>query len=166
MPNAQFKIELLPLEQFSPSGMDSVRFLFSANKGKELRDVEKVASGGELSRLMLVIKAQIAKLTELPTIIFDEIDTGVSGQVAGKVAELVLRISASMQVIMITHLPQIASRGNTHFLVYKEDQKNKTITRMRQLKPEERVEEIARMISMGQPGSSALKTAAELLQGQ
>jgi DNA repair protein RecN (Recombination protein N) len=166
MPSAQFKIEILPTEQFSPSGMDSVRFLFSANKGKELRDVEKVASGGELSRLMLVIKAQIAKLTELPTIIFDEIDTGVSGQVAGKVAELVLRISASMQVIMITHLPQIASRGNTHFLVYKVENKNNTITSMRQLKPKERVEEIARMISMGQPGSSALKTAAELLQGQ
>ncbi len=166
MPSAQFKIEILPTEQFSPSGMDSVRFLFSANKGKELRDVEKVASGGELSRLMLVIKAQIAKLTELPTIIFDEIDTGVSGQVAGKVAELVLRISASMQVIMITHLPQIASRGNTHFLGYKEENKNNTITSMRQLKPKERVEEIARMISMGQPGSSALKTAAELLQGQ
>ncbi|HXB11024.1 MAG TPA: DNA repair protein RecN [Bacteroidia bacterium] len=166
MPSAQFKIEILPTEQFSPSGMDSVRFLFSANKGKELRDVEKVASGGELSRLMLVIKAQIAKLTELPTIIFDEIDTGVSGQVAGKVAELVLRISSSMQVIMITHLPQIASRGNTHFLVYKEENKNNTITSMRQLKPKERVEEIARMISMGQPGSSALKTAAELLQGQ
>ncbi len=164
MPNAQFKIALLQSEQVGPNGSDSVSFLFSANKGKELREVEKVASGGELSRLMLVIKAQVARLAELPTIIFDEIDTGVSGQVAGKVAELVLRISTSMQVIMITHLPQIASRGNTHFLVYKEEKKNKTLTRLRRLSPEERVEEIARMISMGKPGASALNTAAELLQ--
>lgn len=165
MPNAQLKIELLPLEQYSASGMDAVKFLFSANKGKELREVEKVASGGEMSRLMLVIKALIAKLSDMPTIIFDEIDTGVSGNVAGKIAELVLKISSSMQVIMITHLPQIASRGNTHFLVYKEDHKDKTVTLIKQLKPEERVEEIARMISMGKPGSAALKTASELLQG-
>jgi DNA repair protein RecN (Recombination protein N) len=164
MPNARFKIDLLPLTELSNSGADDVRFMFSANKGKDLREVEKVASGGELSRLMLVIKALVAKLTDMPTIIFDEIDTGVSGQVAGQVAELVLKISSSMQVIMITHLPQIASRGNTHFMVYKEDQKNKTVTRIRQLSPEERVEEIARMISMGKPGSSAIKTATELLQ--
>ncbi|MGP8216140.1 MAG: DNA repair protein RecN [Bacteroidia bacterium] len=164
MPNAKFKIELLPLEALSALGADAVRFLFSANKGKELREVEKVASGGELSRLMLVIKALVARLTDMPTIIFDEIDTGVSGQVAGQVAELVLKISSSMQVIMITHLPQIASRGNTHFLVYKEDQKHKTVTCIKQLSPEERVEEIARMISMGKPGASAIKTATELLQ--
>lgn len=163
MPNARFKIDLLPLAELSTLGTDDVRFMFSANKGKDLREVEKVASGGELSRLMLVIKALVAKLTDMPTIIFDEIDTGVSGQVAGQVAELVLKISSSMQVIMITHLPQIASRGNTHFMVYKEDQKNKTVTRIRQLSPEERVEEIARMISMGKPGSSAIKTATELL---
>jgi len=166
MPNAQLKIELETLPEFSATGTDGVRFMFSANKGKELREVEKVASGGEMSRLMLVIKALIAKLTDMPTIIFDEIDTGVSGAVAGKIAELVLKISSSMQVIMITHLPQIASRGNTHFLVYKEDDKHRTLTRIKQLKPEERVEEIARMISMGKPGTSALKTASELLQGQ
>lgn len=164
MPHAQFKIQLKHTEQFGPHGNDSLSFLFSANKGKELREIEKVASGGELSRLMLVIKARIARLTELPTIIFDEIDTGVSGAVAGKVAELVLRISSSMQVIMITHLPQIASRGNTHFLVYKEDKRNKTNTYLRKLSPEERIEEIARMISMGKPGTHALNTAAELLQ--
>ncbi|NNM94124.1 MAG: DNA repair protein RecN [Bacteroidia bacterium] len=163
MPHAQFKIVLSPSGEFTPSGTDQISFLFSANKGMALREVEKVASGGELSRLMLVIKSRIAKLTELPTIIFDEIDTGVSGQIAGKVAELVLRISASIQVIMITHLPQIASRGNTHFLVYKEEKKNKTLTCLRRLSPDERVEEIARMISMGKPGASALNTAAELL---
>ncbi len=163
MPNARVKIDMSVITELASMGTDDVKFMFSANKGKDLREVEKVASGGELSRLMLVIKALVAKLTDMPTIIFDEIDTGVSGAVAGQVAELVLKISSSMQVIMITHLPQIASRGNTHFLVYKEDQKNKTVTCIKQLSPDERVEEIARMISMGKPGSSAIKTATELL---
>ncbi|HTA82624.1 MAG TPA: DNA repair protein RecN, partial [Bacteroidia bacterium] len=163
MPNARVKIDMSVLTELASMGTDNVKFMFSANKGKDLREVEKVASGGELSRLMLVIKALVAKLTDMPTIIFDEIDTGVSGAVAGQVAELVLKISSSMQVVMITHLPQIASRGNTHFLVYKEDQKNKTVTCIKQLSPDERVEEIARMISMGKPGSSAIKTATELL---
>jgi DNA repair protein RecN (Recombination protein N) len=163
MPNARVKIDMSVITELAAMGTDDVKFMFSANKGKDLREVEKVASGGELSRLMLVIKALVAKLTDMPTIIFDEIDTGVSGAVAGQVAELVLKISSSMQVVMITHLPQIASRGNTHFLVYKEDQKNKTVTCIKQLSPDERVEEIARMISMGKPGSSAIKTATELL---
>ncbi len=166
MPDAQFKIERLTLENFGSNGMDDVKFLFSANKGKDLREVEKVASGGELSRVMLVIKSLIAKYTELPAIIFDEIDSGVSGKVAGQVAELVLKISKSMQVIMITHLPQIASRGDAHFLVYKDNVKNKTVTHIKQLTPDERVEEIARMISSGKPGQSALKTASELLEGK
>src|SRR6185312_11117573 len=166
MPDAQFKIERESTGNFGNYGTDAVRFLFSANKGKELREVEKVASGGELSRVMLVIKSLIAKYTELPAIIFDEIDSGVSGKVAGQVAELVLQISKSMQVIMITHLPQIASRGEAHFLVYKESQHNKTVTQIKKLLPEERVEEIARMISSDKPGSSALKTASELLEGK
>lgn len=166
MPDARFTIELQSLENFGLYGMDGVKFLFSANKGKELREVEKVASGGELSRVMLVIKSLIAKYTELPAIIFDEIDSGVSGKVAGQVAELVLKISKSMQVIMITHLPQVASRGHAHFLVYKENEKGKTVTRIKQLSPGERVEEIARMISSGNPGISALKTATELLEGK
>jgi DNA repair protein RecN (Recombination protein N) len=166
MPDAQFKIEIHPVEDFGNYGTDTVDFLFSANKGKELREVEKVASGGELSRVMLVIKALIAKYTELPTIIFDEIDSGVSGKVAGQVAELVLQISKAMQVIMITHLPQIAGKGDAHFLVYKENVNNKTVTNIKQLSSAERVEEIARMISNDKPGSSALKTAEELLQGK
>ena len=166
MPDAQFKIERTSIENFGNYGTDEVKFLFSANKGKELREVEKVASGGELSRVMLVIKALIAKYTELPAIIFDEIDSGVSGKVAGQVAELVLQISKAMQVIMITHLPQIASRGDAHFLVYKENEKNKTVTRIKQLSPGERIEEIARMISSGKPGTSALKTASEMLEGK
>jgi DNA repair protein RecN (Recombination protein N) len=163
MPDAQFKIDRQPIENFTNNGMDEVKFLFSANKGKDIREVEKVASGGELSRVMLVIKSLIAKYTELPAIIFDEIDSGVSGKVAAQVADLVLKISKAMQVIMITHLPQIASRGDAHFLVYKENVKNKTVTRIKRLSPGERIEEIARMISSGKPGSSALKTASELL---
>jgi DNA repair protein RecN (Recombination protein N) len=166
MPDAQFKIDRQSLGNFTYTGMDSVKFLFSANKGKEMREVEKVASGGELSRVMLVIKSLIAKYTELPAIIFDEIDSGVSGKVAAQVADLVLKISRSMQVIMITHLPQIASRGDAHFLVYKENVKNKTVTRIKKLSAGERIEEIARMISSGKPGSSALKTAEELLEGK
>ncbi len=167
MPDAQFKIERYALENFGNHGMDAVKFLFSANRGKEMREMEKVASGGELSRVMLVIKSLIAKYTELPAIIFDEIDSGVSGKVAAQVAGLVLKISQAMQVIMITHLPQIASRGDAHFLVYKENVKNKTVTRIKRLSPGERIEEIARMISSGKPGSSALKTASELLgEGQ
>ncbi len=163
MPDAQFKIERQTVEHFTTNGTDAVKFLFSANKGKDLREVEKVASGGELSRVMLVIKSLIAKYTELPAIIFDEIDSGVSGKVAGQVAELVLKISKSMQVIMITHLPQIASKGDAHFLVYKNNEKNKTVTHIRRLLSGERIEEIARMISNDKPGSSALKTASELL---
>lgn len=166
MPDAQFKIDRQSVESFGSYGTDTVQFLFSANKGKELREVEKVASGGELSRVMLVIKSLIAKYTDLPAIIFDEIDSGVSGKVAGQMAELVLQISKSMQVIMITHLPQIASRGNAHFHVYKENDKNKTVTRIKRLSPGERIEEIARMISNGKPGISALKTASELLEGK
>jgi DNA repair protein RecN (Recombination protein N) len=166
MPDVQFKIELVTLTQFTQAGMDGVKFLFSANKGKELREVEKIASGGEMSRVMLVIKSLIAKYMELPAIIFDEIDAGVSGKVAGQVADLVLKISASMQVIMITHLPQIAGKGDSHFKVYKENEKNRTVTRIKQLAPNERVEEIARMISTDTPGSAALKTASELLHGK
>ncbi len=166
MPDAQFKIERITVENFTNTGTDAVRFLFSANKGKDLREVEKVASGGELSRVMLVIKSLIAKYTELPAIIFDEIDSGVSGKVAGQVAELVFKISKSMQVMMITHLPQIASKGDAHFLVYKNNEKNKTVTHIKRLTSGERIEEIARMISTDKPGSSALKTASELLEGK
>ncbi len=166
MPDAQFKIERVTVENFTNSGTDAVHFLFSANKGKDLREVEKVASGGELSRVMLVIKSLIAKYTELPAIIFDEIDSGVSGKVAGQVAELVFKISKSMQVMMITHLPQIASKGDAHFLVYKNNEKNKTVTHIKRLTSGERIEEIARMISTDKPGSSALKTASELLEGK
>lgn len=163
MPNAQLKVEHAVLEAFNTDGIDKVRFLFSANKGSEFKELNKVASGGELSRLMLSIKSLIAKLAALPTIIFDEIDTGVSGDVADKVGSIMEQMSSSIQVMAITHLPQIASKGNAHLFVYKEDVENRTISRMRKLKKDERVQEIAKMLSTGTPTSAAIKNAKELL---
>lgn len=163
MPNAQLKIEHTAGETLTADGIDKVRFLFSANKGSEFRELNKVASGGELSRLMLSIKSLIAKLAALPTIIFDEIDTGVSGDVADKVGSIMEQMSGSMQVIAITHLPQIASKGSSHLFVYKEDVDDRTLSRIRKLKKDERVQEIAKMLSTGTPTSAAIKNAKELL---
>jgi DNA repair protein RecN (Recombination protein N) len=163
MPNAQLKIEQTDLETFSLNGKDKVNFLFSANKGSDFKELNKVASGGELSRLMLSIKSLIAKLTALPTIIFDEIDTGVSGDVADKVGSIMNSISSSMQVITITHLPQIASKGKSHLFVYKEDKNNKTYSNIRKLTTDERIQEIAKMLSTGNPTTAAINNAKELL---
>jgi DNA repair protein RecN len=145
------------------SGKDRVEFLFTANKGQEPQPVGKVASGGELSRLMLAIKSLIAKTSALPTIIFDEIDTGISGEVALKVADIMERLAAHMQVMAITHLPQIAAKGKTHFKVYKTDAADKTVTNIMQLEQSDRVVELAQMLSGANPGESALRHAAELL---
>ncbi|QEC77879.1 DNA repair protein RecN [Mucilaginibacter ginsenosidivorax] len=147
----------------SENGVDHVRFLFSANKGHSLAEMSKVASGGELSRLMLSIKSIIAKYTALPTIIFDEIDTGVSGEVANKVGTIMERLADNLQVITITHLPQIASKGKNHYFVYKDDSAATTYTRMKQLDSQERILEIAKMLSGDKPGESALQNARELL---
>ncbi|PJJ83649.1 DNA repair protein RecN [Mucilaginibacter auburnensis] len=144
-------------------GANAVRFLFSANKGHALAEMSKVASGGELSRLMLAIKALIAKYTALPTIIFDEIDTGVSGEVANRVGIIMEQLAQNLQVITITHLPQIASKGKAHYYVYKDDSSTATYTRIKQLSNNERVTEIAKMLSGDNPGESALKNAKELL---
>jgi DNA repair protein RecN (Recombination protein N) len=138
-------------------------FLFSANKGHALADMSKVASGGELSRLMLSIKSIIAEYTALPTIIFDEIDTGVSGEVANKVGQVMERLAQNLQVITITHLPQIAGKGKSHYFVYKDDTDAATKTRIKKLSDEERVLEIAKMLSGDKPGESALQNARELL---
>ncbi|RWY49447.1 DNA repair protein RecN [Mucilaginibacter gilvus] len=146
-----------------PNGMDTIRFLFSANKGHALADMSKVASGGELSRLMLSIKSIIAEYTALPTIIFDEIDTGVSGEVANKVGQVMERLAQNLQVITITHLPQIAGKGNSHYFVYKDDSESATKTRIKKLSENERVLEIAKMLSGDKPGESALQNARELL---
>ena len=164
MPNAQLKIDQQPLETFTVSGTDKINFLFSANKGSDFKELNKVASGGELSRLMLSIKSLIAQLTALPTIIFDEIDTGVSGDVADKVGSIMNAMAAKMQVITITHLPQIASKGSSHLFVYKEDKNNKTYSNIKKLTNDERVQEIAKMLSTGKPTEAAISNARELLK--
>jgi DNA repair protein RecN (Recombination protein N) len=164
IPNAQFRVEHILLEMLTEQGIDKLKFLFSANKGSELKEISKVASGGELSRLMLSIKSLIAKNTALPTIIFDEIDTGVSGGVAEQVGKLINAMSDSIQVVTITHLPQIASKGNSHFTVYKEEKSGKTFTQLKHLTKEERVREIAKMLSAGKPTEASLKNAEELLK--
>ena len=165
MNNSVLKIEHTPTngKELTKNGTDQIRFLFSANKGHALAEMSKVASGGELSRLMLSIKSIIAKYTALPTIIFDEIDTGVSGEVANKVGIIMERLAQNLQVITITHLPQIASKGNSHYFVYKDNSGETTNTRIKQLNNDERVVEIAKMLSGDKPGESALQNARELL---
>lgn len=163
MPNAQFRIEHILLETLTEQGIDKVKFLFSANKGSDMKDIYKVASGGELSRLMLCIKSIMAQSTLLPTIVFDEIDTGVSGGVADKMGEMILDMGHFMQVITITHLPQIASKGTSHFTVYKEERAGKTFTQIRSLSKEERITEVAKMLSAGKPTEASIKNAKELL---
>ncbi len=165
MPNAVLQIvnESFPEGKFDTNGNNQIRFLFSANKGQSPLPMNKVASGGELSRLMLSIKSLIAVHTSLPTIIFDEIDTGISGEIALRVGNIMEKLSKNMQVIAITHLPQIASKGNTHFCVYKDDESDITHTKIRELNKEERVMELAKMLSGNNPGESAIQNARELL---
>jgi len=163
MEHAVLKIENKVADDFDQNGIDHIRFLFSANKGHTLAEMSKVASGGELSRLMLAIKSLIASYTALPTIIFDEIDTGVSGEVANKVGQVMEQLSQNLQVITITHLPQIASKGRSHYFVYKDNDASTTYTRIKQLDEKERVLEIAKMLSGDNPGESALQNARELL---
>ena len=163
MPSSKFVIEIIPMKQLTPGGIDDVRFLFSANKGIAVNEVSKVASGGELSRLMLTVKSMVSRKNLLPTIIFDEIDNGVSGEIAGKVGTILKTMSAGMQVIVITHLPQIAGKGVHHFSVYKSEGDHVTMTRIRKLKNNERVEEIARMMSNEKVTPAAMKAAKELL---
>ncbi len=165
MPNANLKIECnaLPEMEFNQTGKDFVRFLFSANKGVSSAEISKVASGGELSRLMLCLKAMVAKLIDMPTVIFDEIDTGVSGETAFKIGKLMQDFSKSRQLIAISHLPQIASRGEEHFFVSKEIVAKKTFTRVRRLSADERIVEVARMLSGDKPSAIAIENAKELL---
>ncbi len=163
MGNAALKIGLEADRPPGINGFDAVKFLFNANKGHALAEMSKVASGGELSRLMLAIKSLIAQNTALPTIIFDEIDAGVSGEVANKVGQVMEKLAGNLQVIAITHLPQIASKGENHYFVYKDDEGAATNTRIKQLNKDERVTEIAKMLSGDKPGESALQNARELL---
>lgn len=163
MTNAQFRIELKQQLNLGLNGIDDICFLFTANKGSDFKELHKTASGGELSRLMLCLKALLAERTALPTIIFDEIDTGVSGDVADKIGNILCDMGKSMQVIAITHLPQMASKGNTHLFVYKSDVDERTTSNIKSLSQEERINEIAKMLSTGVPTDIALKNAKELL---
>ena len=164
MPNSRFRISFSKLEDFTPSGTDHADFLFSANKQVEPENLAKTASGGELSRVMLSLKSLLTKNTNLPTIIFDEIDAGVSGEVADKVGQILSGMGKYMQVVNITHLPQVASRGTRHYHVYKDDTGDSTVTRIKLLTPDERILEVARLLSGSEVTPTALKNAKELLQ--
>lgn len=163
MPNAQLKIELEPQEEFYSNGQDKISWLLSANKGGHFNELRKAASGGELSRIMLAVKSILATYSNLPTIIFDEIDTGVSGDIAQKMAGILQKMGQVMQVIAITHLPQIAGKGSSHFKIYKEDAANTTITNLKELKGAERVEELAMMLGGKNISDSAVAHAKVLL---
>lgn len=163
MPNAKLVLTQQQLAELSKDGLDEIALLFTANAGQTPAPVSKVASGGELSRLMLAIKALMAQHTSLPTLIFDEIDTGISGETALKVGEVIARLGKNMQVLSITHLPQIAAKGESHYFVYKNEASDKTTTGIRKLTPNERVLAIAEMLSGKNPGESALQNARELL---
>ncbi len=163
MANVQFKVQFSTLDDFSASGTDEIQFLFSANKNQPLKPAGEVASGGEISRLMLSIKSLIAAAKTLPTIIFDEIDTGVSGDIADRMGEVMKQISSHLQVITITHLPQVAGKGETHFRVYKEDDDSSTQTHITELKGDDRIREIARMLSGSHITEQAIANARTLL---
>ena len=163
MPSASFKITLNPIDSFKANGMDELAFLFTANKGSSYGLLKKVASGGELSRIMLVIKAILAKYEKLPTIMFDEIDTGVSGEISNRMADIMRDMSTEMQVFSITHLPQVASKGHHHFKVYKTDETEGTRTNMKKLGYDQRVMEIAEMLGGKDVSDSAMAHAKELL---
>jgi DNA repair protein RecN (Recombination protein N) len=164
MPNAKFRISLTQLQDFTPAGIDQADFLFSANKQIAPENLAKIASGGELSRVMLSLKSLLTKNNNLPTIIFDEIDSGVSGEVADKVGQILAGMGKYMQVINITHLPQVASQGTKHYHVYKDDTDDSTFTRVKLLSPDERILELARLLSGSEVTETAMKNARELLK--
>jgi DNA repair protein RecN (Recombination protein N) len=159
MEDAQFVVDVTETESYTPLGMDSVAYLFTANRTTKPGAVERIASGGELSRIMLALKALIAEKRMLPTVIFDEIDTGVSGRIADAMGDIIARLAESMQIVDITHLPQVASKSGAHFVVYKEEGR----TNIRRLTKTERVGEIAKMLSGSEITDAALKQAKILL---
>lgn len=163
IPNADFKIDFSTTEEFKSNGIDNINFLFSANKGMPFQSLKKSASGGELSRIMMAIKTILSNYIQMPTLMFDEIDTGVSGEIANKMADTMLQLSKNMQVFAITHLPQIAAKGQSHFKVYKQDSGSKTETNLKLLSDNERINEIAQMLSGSSLPSSAIAHAKQLL---
>ena len=163
LPNAQFKFELFSSEEFKNNGTDTLQLLFTANKGLAFGPLKKVASGGEMSRIMLAIKAVLAEYKKLPTIVFDEIDTGVSGEIANKMADIMYQMSKKMQLLSITHLPQIAAKGDSHIKVYKEDANEVTATYLKHLNGDDRIVEIAQMLGGKNLSEAAIANAKELL---
>ena len=163
MPNARFATEARPLDTLSEMGIDTIEFLFDANKSNRFEPLRKVASGGELSRLMLCIKSLVAKKLQLPTLIFDEIDTGISGEAAKQVGGIMKELSASHQLISITHQPQIAAKADAHYFVYKAIEKDTIVTSIRLLNNDERITTIAQMLSGEKPTAAALQNAREMV---
>ena len=163
MPNARFQFEMTSSDNFLTTGKDIVQLQFSANKGTDFGLLKKVASGGEMSRIMLAVKSILANYSKLPTIIFDEIDTGVSGEIAQKMGDIMRRMSQQMQVFAITHLPQIASKGHQHYKVFKSDKEDSTVSELKLLTSEERIIEIAEMLSGKNITDSAINHAKALL---
>jgi DNA repair protein RecN (Recombination protein N) len=164
MPDAVTKVEITQHPSFTFTGIDAIQFLFSANKGMALAPIEKTASGGELSRIMLAIKSIISAASFMPTVIFDEIDTGVSGAMASKVAEVMHDVSLQRQLLTITHLPQIAAQANVHYLIYKDVENEKAVTKLKKIDGMERVAEIAKMMTGNKTGEAAFKAAEELMR--
>jgi DNA repair protein RecN (Recombination protein N) len=162
MPNAKVLLQHNEI-QYDNSGNDQIDFLFSANKGKKPESLKSVASGGEFSRLMLCVKYILAGKTALPTIIFDEIDTGISGEIAIKVSKMMNKMAERHQLIVITHLPQMAANGAAHYYVYKDHSNEKTVSKIRKLTQDERVHEVAQMIGGAKPSQMAFESAKELL---
>ena len=163
MPNAKFNIELNQIDHFVANGKDNLQFLFMANKGSSFNELKKSASGGELSRIMLAIKSILAEYIQLPSIMFDEIDTGVSGEISNKMGAIMKSMSNRMQVFTITHLPQIAAKGDSHFKVFKTDIEDVTHTQLKKLDEEDRIVEIAQMLGGLNITESAMAHAKQLL---
>ena len=163
MPTTSFKINLIETESFLSNGKDELAFLIATNKGSNYENLKKIASGGEMSRIMLAVKSILSNYSNLPTIILDEIDTGVSGEVSNRIASVMSSMSDNMQVIAITHLPQIAAKGNHHYKVYKSEINSKTVTNIKALTENERVEELAEMLSGKEIADSAVVHARQLL---
>ena len=163
MPDVRFVVSIMPATEYTEKGNDVVEFQFSANKNRSVQPVSLIASGGEVSRLMLAIKSLLIRQSDLPTIIFDEIDTGVSGEISGRMGEIMRKMSQSTQLIVITHLPQIASKGNTHYSVYKDNTGTQTETHIRRLTPDQRIKELASLLSGKTITEAAMMNARELL---
>ncbi|HET9745531.1 MAG TPA: hypothetical protein VFP97_07460 [Chitinophagaceae bacterium] len=163
MPNAKIRVEVKDEVELNAFGMDRIDYLFDANKSKQFLPVSKVASGGELSRLMLCIKSLVAEKLDMPTLIFDEIDTGISGEAARQVGIIIKELARNRQLICITHQPQIAGKANAHFFVYKEIVKDEVKTNIRVLNKDERITTIAKMLSGEKPTAAAMENAREMV---